>query len=525
MRLLAISLLAILLPLAAPNAQSAPALWGRLERGEHAIGVRQLLLRDRSRPALADEDGARAGDSRGRQIQVIVWYPARAPNGRPMRYGDYVELAAQALEFAPLTAARRQQAINRYVEQSGTLGGDSAALRAAWPKIAATPMAAFASVAPARGRFPLVLFPDWRAPSHISVLAEYLASHGYVVASNTISGTYDAQVEVSTRGLETQAADLRFVLAALDTMSFVDTSRIAGIGLGIAASGVLALQMRTPAIRAFASLEGGVTTASEIALLAASPFYDVAAVRVPILAITAPHASVDANRLDRYRYATRHLVHFPKMGEFWFQNWGMLEQQVPRVIGAPPGDTRTGFEWGARWVRRFLDAYLQPDAAARAARDSAGASRAEREGVFTVITRPGLAPPPTVAELKQAIVARGIPAVAELVQSRIALDSQPIPADYFTALASWLATTNRDARGDQRHDLAALRVRLFPRSSRAHYSLAMTAVQRADTARARVELNETLRLVVQDDDPTLDASTRARIERQARETLDRLRTQ
>jgi len=60
-----------------------------------------------------------------------------------------------------------------------------------------------------------------------------------------------------------------------------------------------------------------------------SPFFDVSVVRAPMLAITAPHASVDPERLDLYRYATRHLVHFPTMGEFWFLNFGMRR---PRLL-------------------------------------------------------------------------------------------------------------------------------------------------------------------------------------------------
>ena len=509
-------------PVACQQRAAASPLWGRLEPGPHAVGFRQLLLRDVSRPALAAEDGAPVATSRGRQMQVAVWYPARAGAARVMRYGAYVDLLGQELDFGGVTESTRRVALEKFFEMPSGLGGDTAALRRGLPTLLATPTAARLNATPAAGRYPLVLFQEYRAPASNSVLAEYLASHGYVVASPTLKGTYDAAPETSVRGLETHAADLRFVISALDSAPYVDRDRVGAMGLGIAASGALALQMRTPALRAFVSLEGGITTPLEVGLIAATPYFDIAAVRAPILAITAPHPSVDAARLDIYRYSTRHLVHFPRMGEFWFLNFGMLEQRVPRIIGAPPGDVATGFEWGARWVRLFLDGYLRSDTAALATLSSGSAPAGAPEGVFTVGIRRALPAPPSVAELKQIVVRGGARAVAALVDQRRSADSQPIPSDYFAAISSWLGNSGRDRAGDTRHELAVLRAGMYPRSARARFSLGMSASTRSDSTLARAQLTEALRLLPDDTDPVLDAATRSRIERQARDALARI---
>jgi hypothetical protein len=441
----------------------APSMWGGLEPGPYAVGVRELLLHDAARPSLQTEDGALVSGESGRQMQIVVWYPAQPIAGPSLTFEFYVERQVRELDFRPLDESMRSAAREMFRAQAAGLGGDSSLLRAGLAELYALPVAARLDARSAPGRFPLLLFPAYRTPATNSILAEYLASHGYVIASTSLKGSHDAQVEYwTTRGLETLAADLQFVIAALDTIPFVESDQLGTLGVGIAASGALALQMRNPAVAAFASLEGGITTEGEMALLRRSPFFDVSAVRAPMLAITAPHPSVDPERLELYRYATRHLVHFPAMGEFWFLNFGMLESNVPGIIGPPPGDTRAGFEAAARHVRRFFDAYLRADIEARTQllQDSG------QSGLYTARTRPALPAPPTISEVKRMILTDGINALLTLVDTRIAADPEPIPPEHFVALRAWLAN-GHDPSGTMRSQLEQLRLRLHPRSQEA----------------------------------------------------------
>ena len=178
-----------------------PRLWGTLEPGHYAVGFRQLLLRDVTRPAVAAEDGGRVTSERGRQMQIAIWYPARPTTRRAMTYGEYIDRLSQELDFGTIDESKRRLAERKFIELPAGLGGDTAALRRALPRLRALPTAARLDVAPATGRFPLVLFQEYRAPASNSILAEYLASHGYVVASPTLKGTYDAAPETSVRGL------------------------------------------------------------------------------------------------------------------------------------------------------------------------------------------------------------------------------------------------------------------------------------------------------------------------------------
>jgi len=504
----------------ATSQERATPLWGTLEPGPHAVGFRTLLLYDPSRPALPSDDGTPPGPEarrRGRQMAIFLWYPARAGGGAPLRVGDYVDLLARAFDFAPLDSARRTDARRLFARQAADLGGDTVSLRAALPAILRLTTAARANAPAAAGRHPLVLFPEYRAPATNGVMAEYLASHGFVVASSRLAGTFEADPDISTRGLETQAADLRFVLAALDSVPFVDRGRLAAMGVGITASGALAFQMRTPEVDAFVSLEGGVTTEGEIEMLRRSPYFDVAAARVPMLAIHAPHPDVDANRLDLYRYSTRHLVHFPGMGEFWFLDYGPLERHAPRIIGAPPGDVAAGFAWAARWVRGFLRAQLAGDSAALAA-----LLAGPPPGPFTAERREGLPAPPPLSGLRALVRRDGVPAVVALYRARRPRDPQPIPAEHLADLASRLGREGRDPDWSGRRALAELRVESDPASARAHFALGSAALQAGDTAAARRHLAEALRLLPADPDPTLGPAARDRLAQRVREALARV---
>src|SRR5687768_8304524 len=91
------------LSLASPQAASRP-LWGALEPGPYDVGFRQLLLRDPTRPQLPTTADPSLGILPGRQMQVLLWYPA-ARGGTQLTYGDYIAHIGQRLDFTPMTAA------------------------------------------------------------------------------------------------------------------------------------------------------------------------------------------------------------------------------------------------------------------------------------------------------------------------------------------------------------------------------------------------------------------------------------
>lgn len=141
-----------------------------LEAGPHGVGFRVIDARDLSRPSLSATGAAAA--SAGREIPIGVWYPAAAAataaapgRARPLRFSDAVErlvfdLDPSAQAFSP---AQRRAAARRLFEATlAEHGADRAKLAESFPAIYSLTLAARPSAPPARGKFPLVLFPGYR---------------------------------------------------------------------------------------------------------------------------------------------------------------------------------------------------------------------------------------------------------------------------------------------------------------------------------------------------------------------------
>ena len=102
-----------------------------------------------------------------------------------MRFGDYVDQSSPEA-FSIFNALMKER--NRRNAKDSVPSDEAAALQA-------TPMNAYAGVPAAEGRFPVVLYfggLDAEINSNI-VLAEYLTSHGYIVASISLLGPTDEQ--------------------------------------------------------------------------------------------------------------------------------------------------------------------------------------------------------------------------------------------------------------------------------------------------------------------------------------------
>jgi predicted dienelactone hydrolase len=263
----------------------APPLWGPLEPGSHDVGFRRLWELDESRvwprsPSLDSLEGSVA-----RPVRVDVWYPADCDSDERMPLGDYVMMDAPSAPFEDLVFLTRRW--DRY-SYKGLAEDDEgfdrlmAARTAACPDAPASP-----------GRFPLVVYSaGWfnRAPDN-TLLAEFLASHGFVVAaipqSNPGLWTYDFRSDASS--IENQVRDLEVALGALAAESAVDRRRIAAMGHSTGGDVALLLQGRNPHIDAVVGLDASWTLGPENDV-ANSAFFAPEHHRVPILIARRPTA-------------------------------------------------------------------------------------------------------------------------------------------------------------------------------------------------------------------------------------------
>ena len=492
-------------------------LWGPLEPGPYRVGFRAVFLKDNSRVSVMP--GSRAP---GREMQISLWYPADSTRAsKPFTYGRYVELLAQSTDFRSLDAERRKLAQKMFMDEPAELGGDRDDLAAKLPELMQLATAACEECPESAGRFPLVVFPEYRAPATNSILSEYLASHGCVVGTVGLKGSTEVDYDTGLSGLDTTATDMGFVVAALSTLPYVDSDRVALIGLGISGSSALAYQMKNPSIDAVVSLDGGITTEFENRIISRTSHYDRASVDVPLLFITAPHSALNRSLIDQYAYSKRYIAHFPKMSEFLFLDYGMLQSRVPRIIGTASADAQVGFVWASHYVLNFLNAHLKgdPDAAQFLARRPE--ENSVPAGVLEYETKAALSPAPTLPRLKAVIRDNGIAALVSWFNELQKSDPQPVSQDKFGELFMWLSN-KRDADWSIRKSLAELRLRSFPASARTQFTAAHAFLQVGDVGRAEEHFKRTLDLLPLDLDPALPHELRVSMEQSCRTQLAKM---
>ena len=335
----------------AKPAQGYP-LWGDLKPGPYAVGFRVIQTYDYTRNYIPKVDfaGERATGETARPMQICIWYPAQAAgSAKRMTIEDYVALSGNELGVDAGSAERRA-----HIEKEFRLGPiapffPNGVSDADWARIRAIPTAAVRDAKPAAGKFPVAVHAMLGRMAQ-SVLLEFLASHGYVIAAVPSVGRSAAfwnRGEWSLTSVEAMMGDLAFVLGEALRQPFADGSRVAFIGG--ATTPALLYQMRSMRADAIAGIEGDV--------IEGHPAWDPARVRVPLLEISSKDAPPSPTLLEGLKYAPRYLYRFPNQSHadsYPFRRFAQPERAA---------EQRT-YSWSCLLVLQFLNATLKADASA-----------------------------------------------------------------------------------------------------------------------------------------------------------------
>ena len=206
--------------LPAISTDSRPQLWGTLQPGKvPAVGFARV-----------------AGNP-----QVDVWYPSHAGKRR-LSLSEYAGDRVKDYE-APFLA----QGVSR--ERLTAL--------------MSSPLYAWMDADPGDGTFPLVLLAHGNAQNTVdlAIIAEYIASHGYVVASvpsPMVTRPMRAMSELA--GFAEEQADALSRADSVTRSRFRIRGRTAIVAHSFGARAALLLAMRTGAISTIVSLDGGIGT-------------------------------------------------------------------------------------------------------------------------------------------------------------------------------------------------------------------------------------------------------------------------
>ena len=331
--------------LAKPTVASNPILWGGLEPGPYPVGFTVIQLEDPSRSY---------GQSLARPIQVSVWYPAARDSVRlaqRMLFSDYIVLYTTPVTSpGQLTGAARAAAIDRYRKEWFPKESESNLAR-----LLGTPTFAVRDGLPAGGRFPLVIYAPGYGGSPLThtPTAEYLASHGYVVAMSPSQGESAAGMTFDAAGQEQQVRDIEFMAGTLRTRPDVISSKLAFIGFSMGGGSAVIAAMRIPDVDAVVSLDGTVAFDHTVDFLRQATGYDPAAFRSPLLALKAEDDSdEDLSVIRALVLSDREVIRFKGVDHHDFIASPVIASVATGKIAA---SGRVAYPLVARTVLGFLD--------------------------------------------------------------------------------------------------------------------------------------------------------------------------
>lgn len=498
-------------PLQAQDAPASAQSFG-LSPGPYQVGFGTLQLSDSTR--YTDVDPTITPGPR--EITALVWYPAgpNPPGGR-MVYGDYVRLDAVRLGFRPITENWESVIENRLLMSYGSDGLtrerlDHELASATW---------AFRDARPAAGSFPLVLYsPGGRDPAwDNSVMAEYLASHGFVVASVPSRGWYSSILPYPTGlvGSAAMAADLETVRQRLRSWPNVDSDRVAVMGFSRGGITNALMQMRDPSIGALVGLDGTIAyryrfdpvpwsdPATTPGSLEASGFGQPHRLDVPFLWIGANppdefRTSFEMDPLflfwDELRYSTAYRVEFQQLQHQDFSSAVIrLAPEVAEIGSARSQELKNrSYESVALYVRHFLDGYLKDDDTGIDFLNRSPEENGLAPGTVRVERRRPVGPAPTLSAFRTLLERRGFAAAETIVQD--ILDADPTWTLPEHDLTNWGWTILADGRCGDAVSLLRMAEQLYTESSEVKTVLGEAHVALGDRQEGARSYREAVRL-------------------------------
>jgi pimeloyl-ACP methyl ester carboxylesterase len=483
--------------LCGPVVADAPSSWGGLQPGPHEVGFRLSEDRDSSRSIRIEGTGVRP-----RPLRIYVWYPAAVASGaRPMTFGRYAALASEDVwSDAILPEVRKRTAFaRRPLARSLEPKRLEALLR--------QPVGAVEDAGSAPGAFPLVVVGQglyYESPITHAILGEFLASHGFVVATCPLVGTHSPRVHLDVTDLETHVRDLEFVVARVRGLSFVDPERLGLLGFDMGGMSSLILAMRNPDVDALVTMDAGVLFAHPTAIPSgirqSSPHYDVSSLRVPWMHATQSmfgtriEGQEGESLFDTAVHSDRYLVLVDDVGHVDFTSYALIEDRkpVPGYWGPPRDGANESYETVCLHVSQFLAAYLAGDGPSRdlLARLAEADDPAAK---LSVEHRAPVAPRPTHSDFVNALLAgkidEGLAMARDLSKTSSRAEFEPV---MLSRLGSHLIVTWELVR--EGIAVLELNVELHPRAPAAWASLGEGQLMRGDIDAAILSFRKSLEL-------------------------------
>lgn len=352
----------LILGVVSHNLAQSYSQFGNLKLGAYQVGFRVIQQYDYSRTVKpkTNWEGKSATGEIALPMQIGLWYPAKkTPKAALMRYEEYRWLNVKAENFGELTEIDKETALNNLNNILRNRSPENFNNKEVLKAILETQTAAIRDAEPESGKFPVIIGGLGNV-GNFSVLAEYLASHGYVAASiGSHSKTFTLQVTQPQVAIEWQTRNIEYLLPFLRAYNFADSSRIGLIGANFDGMVVLNFQMRNQIADAIVSIDGWESKKGNVSTARQSPYFDVLKLRVPYLLFLQDKPlneglqfdSIFFNQLkysERFFYQVKNIEHLDYLGN-------------PLTFPTLAADKRTGVEFVYQNILHFFNSYLKKE--------------------------------------------------------------------------------------------------------------------------------------------------------------------
>jgi dienelactone hydrolase len=341
--------------------------------GMHGVGVRYVKQYDRTR-SFGTQRGMLASlfsktENRGRPMQTVIWYPSEK-GGQPVKYDEYLRLVGWETDFerSPAEQTRTVDAwLQMVTDGKRKAQVESERRRSMWAVRDALPKA---------GKFPVVIY----APSYNNTafenadIAEFLASHGYIVIAAPTAGTTSRWIKKDLMHAELQAADIRFLIDYARTLPQADMARVAVAGFSWGGLSNVLAAARDERIKALVCIDGAVRYFNSIVVQARYAVPEK--LTTPLLFLAQSPASMETNIrykedmsgsfMSRMTNADVYLLTMYPMEHTNFGSSFIRLDDAANYKEYTPAEVSSAYSLGARYILNFLNGYLKNDPSGRA---------------------------------------------------------------------------------------------------------------------------------------------------------------
>jgi dienelactone hydrolase len=338
-----------------------------LPYGKHTVGFKHYLRNDSTRTyqRMSDWDNKVTP----RPIPVSLWFPAQRPSSpTQMTVESYMAILKEEEEWEALPNER----ILDWFYYTNTQDNKDHFKEV---------VKALANVKGLQGKFPVVVYaPSYQASSVENfALCELLASRGFVVIASPSRGTENRFLQgASIRDIETQARDIRFLIAESAKLPFVDPARLAVMGFSFGGISNVLAQMMDPRIKAIICLDGSIKY--QYNKIQSSPYYNIAKLNVPFIFMSQKDIPLEVMKADNIDttlntkfefydsllYSDAYYLKFNNMTHPYFSSMGVLFQDRDKRQDKADTLIMDSYKWMTMYTLNFLQAFLTNNEQAKA---------------------------------------------------------------------------------------------------------------------------------------------------------------